>query len=106
MRKATGMSMPCERVSFPMDCSAFLSGRHGRWRRRDRLYGRQAQACASMSAPACAACGNKEDGPLCNLYSVTKAGCLIAAGGHYRTLMLIGLLDMKDRVDMKERVEL
>ena len=25
-----------------------------------------------MSAPACAACGDKEDGPLCNLYSVTK----------------------------------
>jgi hypothetical protein len=24
---------------------------------------------------------------LCNLYSVTKAGCLIVAGGHYRTLM-------------------
>jgi hypothetical protein len=24
-----------------------------------------------MSAPACAACGDKEDGPLCNLYSVT-----------------------------------
>jgi hypothetical protein len=32
----------------------------------------QAEACASMSAPACAACGDKEDGPLCNLYSVTK----------------------------------
>jgi hypothetical protein len=25
-----------------------------------------------MSAPACAACGDKEDEPLCNLYSVTK----------------------------------
>jgi putative SOS response-associated peptidase YedK len=25
-----------------------------------------------MSAPACAACGDKEDGHLCNLYSVTK----------------------------------
>jgi hypothetical protein len=25
-----------------------------------------------MSALACAACGDKEDGPLCNLYSVTK----------------------------------
>src|ERR1700737_4923822 len=25
-----------------------------------------------MSAPACAACGNKEDRPLCNRYSVTK----------------------------------
>jgi len=25
-----------------------------------------------MSAPACAACGDKEDRPLCNLYSVTK----------------------------------
>jgi hypothetical protein len=34
--------------------------------------GRQAKACASMSAPVCAACGDKEDGPLCNLYSVTK----------------------------------
>src|ERR1700731_2854548 len=72
MRKATGMSTLRERVSFPMDCSAFLSGRHGRWRRLDRPYGRQAKACASMSAPACAACGDKEDGPLCNLYSVTK----------------------------------
>src|ERR1700730_13288894 len=65
------MSMLRERVSFPTDCSAFSSGRHGRWR-RDRPYGRQAKACASMSAPACAACGDKEDGPLCNLYSVTK----------------------------------
>jgi hypothetical protein len=55
-----------------MDCSAFLSGRHGRWRRPDQLYGRQAKPCASMSAPACAACGDKEDGPLCNLYSATK----------------------------------
>ena len=78
---------PIERVSFPMDCSAFSSGRHGRWRRLDRPYGRRAKACASISALACAACGDKEDGPLCNLYSVTKAGCLIAAGGHYRTLM-------------------
>jgi putative SOS response-associated peptidase YedK len=25
-----------------------------------------------MSAPACAACGNEEDRPLCNIYSVTK----------------------------------
>src|SRR6202047_4279113 len=65
------MSMLRERVSFPMDCSAFSSGRHGRWR-RDRPYGRRAKACASMSAPACAACGDKEDGPLCNLYSGTK----------------------------------
>src|ERR1700724_3850993 len=72
MRKATGMSTLRERVSFPMDCSAFLSGRYGRWRRLDRPYGRQAKACASMSAPACGACGDKEDGPLCNLYSVTK----------------------------------
>src|ERR1700731_1945519 len=72
MRKATGMSTLRERVSFPMDCSAFLSGRHGRWRRRDRPYGRRAKACASMSAPACGVCGDKEGGPLCNLYSVTK----------------------------------
>src|ERR1700730_806393 len=62
MRKATGMSTLRERVSFPMDCSAFLSERHGRWRRQNRPYGQQAEACASMSAPACAACGDKEDG--------------------------------------------
>jgi putative SOS response-associated peptidase YedK len=30
------------------------------------------QAFASMSAPACAACDDEEDPPLCNLYSVTK----------------------------------
>src|ERR1700730_9969471 len=72
MRRATGMSTLRERVSFPMDCSAFLSGRHRRWRRRDPPHVRQAKACASMSAPACAACGDKEDGPLCNLYSVMK----------------------------------
>src|ERR1700730_3830608 len=63
-RKATGMSTLRERVSFPMDCSAFLSERHGRWRRQNRPYGQQAEACASMSAPACAACGDKEDGTL------------------------------------------
>src|SRR6202047_2177397 len=72
MCKATGLSTLRERASLPMDCSALLSGRHGRWRRPDRPYGRQAKACASMSAPACAACGDKEDGPLCNLYSVMK----------------------------------
>jgi putative SOS response-associated peptidase YedK len=70
--QATGMSTLRERVSFPMDCSAFSSRRHGRWRRPDRPYGRRTKACASMSAPACAACGDKEDGRLCNLYSVTK----------------------------------
>ena len=31
------MSTLRERVSFPMDCSDFLSGRHGRLRRLDRL---------------------------------------------------------------------
>ena len=33
----------------------------GRRSRLDRPYGRQAKACASMSAPACAACGDKEN---------------------------------------------
>src|ERR1700730_10652657 len=72
MRKATGMSTLRERVSFPMDCSAFLSERHGRRRGPDRPSGRRAKACASVWVPACAACGDKEERPLCNLYAVTK----------------------------------
>src|ERR1700731_214685 len=83
-RKATGMSTLRERVSFPMDCSAFLSGRRGRWRRLDRPYGRRAKACASMLAPACAACGDKEDWPLCNLYSVTRGQQAIRDTGAMR----------------------
>ncbi len=35
-------------------------------------FGGVVEACASMPVPACAACGDEEDRPMCNLYSVTK----------------------------------
>src|SRR5580704_5070592 len=41
----------------------------GAWTGRTAGERRRAR---QWSAPACAACGDKEDGPLCNLYSVTK----------------------------------
>ena len=62
-RKATGMSMPHERALFPRDCLSSLSKPRGPGSRRKPPHTRQARAFASMSAPACAVCGDEGSGP-------------------------------------------
>src|SRR5450759_3824129 len=57
MRKATDMSTPHGRVSFPIVCLACSKRRYGRWRQLVQQLVPQTRDHASTSAPACAGCG-------------------------------------------------